>query len=218
MLEKEGVCQVTNYRCRVFGLLGASRPWSMKFTLAGGLSEAALSANFSAACSTLFTTAADGLQNLMTSDVTVTGTETQTLGPTMNKISATPTTLAIAGTAAGASLPWKDSALIEMSSTINTQKRFHGKVFLPPFAQSQLAADVYLAATMESVVDVFDVFFPAIHASGMQSFSYNHRLLKDLTPPYTVSFLNAYRASDKPTAQRRRVRKIVPTYYNGGAF
>ena len=89
---------------------------------------------------------------------------------------------------------------------------------LPALAQSQLAADIYLAATMESLQDVFDVFFPAIHASGMQSFSYNQRVLKDGTPAFTVSLLNSYRLSDKPSSQRRRTRKIIPTYYQGGAF
>ena len=177
-----------------------------------------MSTQFSAAVSTLWTTAADGIQNLTTSDVTVTGTETDTLNVSMKKLSGTPTTLAIAGTASGQSLDWRSSLLLEMSNTGFTQKRFKGKVFLPALAQSQLAADIYLAATMESLQDVFDVFFPAIHASGMQSFSYNQRVLKDGTPAFTVSLLNSYRLSDKPSSQRRRTRKIIPTYYQGGAF
>lgn len=209
---------MANYRCIIHGLLGASRPWTCTFHLTGGLTESAMETQFNNAVTALWTTAADGIQNLTTSDVTVVSTETQTLNASMKKLSGTPLNNAIAGTAAGASLPWKDAVLIEMYNTGQTSKRFHGKVFLPTLAQSQLAADVYIAAATESLQDVLDVFFPAIHASGMQSFSYNQRMLKDGTPPFTVSTLNQYRISDKPSTQRRRVRKIIPTYTIGTAF
>lgn len=186
--------------------------------LTGGVTEAALAATFNAAASALFTTATDGIQHLVTSDVTTTDTVVRTLGATMKTVSKTVTALALTGDGSGQSLPWKDSCVVEMYNSVILTKKAKGSFYLPAFAQSQLAADVYISANQESLQDVFDVFFPAIHTSGVQSFSFNARTLKDGTAPFTKTLLDKYRVSDKPTSQKGRTRKIIPTYTIGTAF
>lgn len=209
---------MTDFKCEIRGLIGATRRWSMGMHLTGGVSEAALAATFNAAASALFTTATDGIQHLVTSDVTTTDTVVRTLNVTMKTLSKTTSALALTGDGSGQSLPWKDSCVVEMYSSILNQKRARGSFYLPPFAQSQLAADVYISANQESLQDVLDVFFPAIHTSGVQSFSFNSKPLKDGTPAFTKTILDKYRVSDKPTSQKGRTRKIIPTYTIGTAF
>jgi hypothetical protein len=189
----------------------------MRWLLSGGVTEAAMSATFNAAALVLFNTAADGIQNLICSDVTTTVTEVATLSATMHEVSKTTAALALTGTAAGNSLPW-DSAFIERYTFPGVRKTQRGLTHLPPLAQSTLVSHVMTAATAESLQDVFDVFFPAIHAGGVVSFTYNAKALKDGTVPFTKQFPTGYEISDKPGSVEARADKVLPTYYPGGAF
>lgn len=209
---------MTDFYAKIHGTLGGSRTWSMGFHLTGGVSEASLSATFNAATIALFNTATDGIKNYVTSDVVATTTEVITLSAAMKLVSHTFATVNVTGVASGQSLPWQNSELVRMYSTTNNTKSANGHAYMPPFAESFVSAHVLTAGAMASMKTVYDVFFPAIHTSGVQSFVYNRRMLKDGTPPFTKHLLNAYELSNKPTTQRGRVRKVLPAYTLGGAF
>jgi hypothetical protein len=189
----------------------------MRWYLTGGVSEAALSATFNAAATALFTTAADGIQHLMCADVATSVTEVATLSALMTEVSKTTAAMALTGDAAGNSLPW-DSAFIERYNFAGVRKNQRGLTHLPPLAQSTLASHVMVPATAESLQDVFDVFFPAIHTGGVQSFVFNRKVLKDGTAPFSKQFPIGYEISDKPGSVEARADKVLPTYYPGGAF
>jgi len=189
----------------------------MRWLLTGGVSEATLSGTFNTAANTLFSTAADGIQNFMCSDVATTVTEVATLSATMKEISKTTAALAFTGTASGNSLPW-DSAYIERYTFPGVKKSQRGLTHLPPLAQSTLATHAMTPAVAESLQDVFDVFFPFIHTSGVQSFVFNAKVLKDGTAAYTKQFPTGYEISDKPGSVEARADKVLPTYYPGSTF
>jgi len=205
-----------NYSLKVNGLLGGSLPWSFGLFASGAGSESATSATFNTAVGTLFTTATNGIQNFITSDVTVTGTVTSTLNATMHQVTSTPGSLSITGTATGASLPW---SVAEVITTLTgfSQKSGHGRIFLPPFAESTVAAHIITSGTVTSLKTVFDTFFSTLVTDSILPFIFNRKALKDGTPPFTQKPLNSpyFKIGNKPHSQRRRVSKLVPTYVSG---
>jgi hypothetical protein len=208
---------VTDFRCTINGLLGGVRPWSMRWYLTGGVTEAAMSATFNAAATALFSTAADGIQHLMCADVTTVNTKVATLSGSMTEVSQTLAAMALTGDAAGNSLPW-DTAFLERYTFPGVKKSQRGFTHLPPMAQSTLVSHVMTPAVAESLQDVFDVFFPAIHTGGVQSFVFNGKNLKDGTVKHTKEIPTGYEISDKPGSVEARADKVLPTYYPGGAF
>jgi len=209
---------VTDFSGRVNGLLGAVLPWSFGFWMTGApASEGALATAFNNATSSLFTTAVNGLENFMSADVTVTGTVVSTLNATLHQTTQTINTLSITGTDANASLPWSTAEVVTLRSNLAT-KYGHGRIFLPPFAEDQIAAHVIKAATLTSMKTVFDAFFTSVTGAGVSFFIYNKKTLKNGQAPYTKTLLQAFDLSNKPAQQRRRVSKLVPTRTTGGVI
>jgi hypothetical protein len=208
---------MTDFHARIIGTLGGSRPWSMGFHLTGSVSEGTLSTTFTNAAIALFDTTTDGIKNYVTSDVVAVSTEVDTLSPTMTVVSGTTGTVNVTGIATGDSLPWHEAFLVQEYST-SKLKGARAYQYGPPLAETFSASHVWTAGFMASAKIVFDVFFPAIHASGVQSFSFNRLADVDGTPAFTKQLLSAYRLSNKPSTQRRRTKKVPTTYTNGGAF
>jgi hypothetical protein len=200
---------MANFSARVNGLLGGSLPWSFGFWLTAALAEGTVSTDFNNAVNTLFTTATNGLENFMSSDVTVTGTAVSTLNSTMHQTTKTSASLTITGTDANASLPWNVAEVLTLRSA-NATKWGHGRIYLPPFAEDQVTAHVIKAATMTSMQTVFNAFFASLTGAGISFFIFNKVQRKDGTAPYTVTAITGYDLSNKPAQQRRRVSKVVP--------
>lgn len=209
---------MTDFLCKIHGTLGGTLGWSMGFHLTGGVTEAALSSTFNAAAITLFNTTTDGIKNYCTSDVVATTTETISLNAQMKLLSHTFGTVNVTGVATGQSLPWDTAFLIQPYSTVLDIKAARGHAYGPPPAQSALSAHVFTSGFMTSMKNVWDVFFPALHTSGVTSFTYNRKPLKDGTAAFTKRTQNAYKISNKPSSQANRVNKVIPTYTLGGAF
>lgn len=201
---------MTNFRCTVLGLVGGDFQWTNRIHVSGATAEATLATDFADAITALYTTATDGLQNFMSADVTLTGVLVCTLNGTFHQTTGTEAALDIAGTDENASLPWDTSEVITWRTAQRT-KWGHGRWFLPPFAEDQIASHVIKAATTAKMKTVLDTFFESFGAAGVTPFIYNERTRKDGTPPYTITDLTNYDISDKPARQRRRVSKIVPT-------
>lgn len=205
---------MTNYRGTVNGLIGGTLPWSFRMHMAASLTEGQVSTNFSTSIGTLFTTATNGLENFMSADVTVTGTLVSTLSPQMKQTTGTRASLTITGTDASASLPWQTAEVVTWRTTM-LQKRGHGRIFLPPFAEDQVTAHVIKSATVTSMITVFNAFFTSMTGAGISFFIYNARTLKDGTAPFSTLVVTGYDVSNKPAVQRRRVSKVVPTRSTG---
>jgi len=201
---------MTNFRCTIQGLIGGDFEWTNRIHVSGATAESTLATDFADAVTALYTTATNGLQNFMSSDVTVTGVLVCTLNSTMHQTTGTPVSLDIAGTDENASLPW-DTAEIITWRTAQRTKWGHGRWFLPPFAEDQIASHVIKSATTAKMKDVFDTFFESFGSAGVSAFLYNDKTRKDGTPPYTMTDIINYDISDKPARQRRRVSKIIPT-------
>lgn len=190
----------------------------MGYHLAGSVSEGTLSSTFNAAAIALFNTTTNGLKNYLTSDIVAVSTEVDTLDPTTFAVtSGTTATVNVTGVASGETLPWHEAMLIQQYSS-SKKKGARAYQYVPAPAVSSLASHEWTAAFMASAKIVFDVFFPAIHASSVTSFSFNALEDVDLTPAHTIQTLSAYRIRKQPSTQRRRVKKIPSTYTLGGAF
>lgn len=201
---------MTNFRCTVSGLIGGTLPWSNRIHVEGATAESTLAVDFAASITALYTTAVNGLENFMSSDVTVTEVLVTTLNATMHQTTGTVEPITVAGTDANPSLPW-DTAEIITWRTAQLTHYGHGRWYLPPFAEDQIAAHVIKPATTAKMKLVLDPFFASLGSAGVTPFLYNGRTLKDGTPPYRVTNIINYDISDKPARQRRRVSKITPT-------
>jgi hypothetical protein len=207
---------MTNYRAVAGGLLGGSLPWSFRMGLQSSSTESTVADNWNVAIVALWNTATNGLQNFMSSDVTLTNTSVSTLNATFHQTTKTTvnTSLPIAGTDANASLPWNIAEVVTLRTGFAT-KSGHGRIFLPPFAEDQIAAHVIKAATITSMITVFNAFFASLTGAGHVPYVYNARTLKDGTLPFTLHPCTTYDISNKPAQQRRRVSKVVPTRTTG---
>lgn len=203
---------MTNYRAICSGLLGGSLPWSFHMGLQSSSTESTVADNWNVAIVALFTDATNGLEKFMSSDVTVTDTFVTTLNATFHQTTKTSvtTSLPITGTDVNASLPWSIAEVVTLRTGFAT-KWGHGRIFLPPFAEDQIAAHVIKAATITSMQTVFNTFFASLTGAGHVPYVYNARTLKDGTLPFTIRICNGYDISNKPARQSRRVSKIVPT-------
>jgi hypothetical protein len=178
--------------------------------MTGAASESSLATTFNTAAGTLFTTATDGLENFMSAEVS-------TLNATMHQTTKTTNGLTITGTDANASLPWSIAEVVTLRSALAT-KYGHGRIYLPPFAEDQVASHVLLSATLTSMKTVFDQFFTTVTGAGVSFFIFNKKTLKNGQAPYTKTLLNAFDISNKPARQSRRVSKVVPTRTTGGSI
>lgn len=203
---------MANYHCQASGLLGGSLPWSFGINWQSASTEATIAANWNAALVTLFTDATNGLQKFMSADVTFTSTFATTLNATFHQTTKTIVTtgLPVAGTDANASLPWSIAEVITLRTNL-ARKNGHGRFFLPPFAEDQIAAHVIKAATITSMQTVFNAFFASMTGAGHVPFVFNRKTLKDGTLPFQIELCTFYDISNKPARQSRRVSKLVPT-------
>lgn len=201
---------MTNFRCTVNGLIGGTLPWSNRLHVSGATAESTLATDFAASITALYTTATNGLENFMSADVTVTNVLVCTLNATMHQTTGTEAAVTVTGTDANPSLPWNTAEIVTWRTAQRT-KYGHGRWYLPPFAEDQIAAHVIKSATTAKMKIVLDAFFTSLGSAGVVPFIYNERTRKDGTPPYTMTNVINYDISDKPAGQRRRVSKIVPT-------
>jgi hypothetical protein len=201
---------MTDFRCTVHGLIGGNFEWSNRICVSGATAESTLATDFATAVTALYTTATNGLENFMSSDVTVTGILVTTLNATMHQTTGTRAGLSIAGTDSNPSLPWDTAEVVTWRSAQLTHWG-HGRWYLPPFAEDQIAAHVIKAATTAKMKLVLDPFFESFGSAGVVPFIYNQRPRKDGTAAFTKTNLINYDISDKPARQRRRVSKIIPT-------
>lgn len=203
-----------NYEFKTSGLLGGAFPWSYRWRGSSAASEATLAAAFATANTALWTTATNGLENFCSADVTVTGVLVATLNATMHWVSATPGVSTATGTDANASMPWNIAEVVTLRSA-GRRKSSHGRIFLPPFAEDQVASHVIIAATTAKMKIVFDAYWSAIGTAGVIPFVTNMKPLKDGTPAFTTQSYISYDISNKPAQQRRRVSKVVPLRVTG---
>lgn len=206
---------MATFSCRIFGLIGATLPWSTGILATGAISEAAASTLFNTQAGLLFSTAVNGLNNFMNADITVTKTNVATLDPvSFRQVTETPAVLAEVGTDANPSLPW-DTSIVITTRSARVNKGGHGRLFLPAFAEDQIAAHVLKAATTAKMKIVFDAFFPNLVGGGLQPIVMNRRATLSDPVAFTQKNIITYDISDKPARQRRRVSKVVPTRVSG---
>jgi hypothetical protein len=202
---------MANYRAQFAGQLGGSLPWSCRMNLQSSATEASVAATWNSAVVALWNTTTNGLKNFVSADVTLTDTSVSTLNATFHQTTKTDvtTSLPITGIDANASMPWNVAEVVTLRTGFAT-KSGHGRIFLPPFAEDQVAAHVIIAATITKMQTVFNTFFASLVGAGAVPFVYNARTLKDGTLPFTIKLCTFYDISNKPAQQRRRVSKVVP--------
>lgn len=206
---------MATYALRVNGQLGATLPWSFGFLATSGGTEAATSTTFNAAAVNLFQTATNGLNNFMSADITTQNTTTSTLDPvTFRQTTKTVANLAETGTDANPSLPWNIAFVIALRSN-QFNKSGHGRLFLPAFAEDQVVGHKLIAATTAKMKIVFDAFFAALLAGGVQPIVMNRQPTLSSPAAFTQKNIITYDISDKPAQQRRRVSKVIPTRVSG---
>jgi hypothetical protein len=199
----------------VNGLIGAILPWSTGLLATGSLSEAAASTLWNTQFGLLCSTATNGLNNFWSADITTTNTTVSTLDPaTFRQTTLTKATLSEVGTDANPSLPWNIAHVITLRSS-HDNKGGHGRMFLAPFAEDNIAAHVLKAAVTAKMKIVFDAFFAALVSGGLQPIVMNRQATLSDPVAFTQKALLTYDISDKPAQQRRRVSKLVPTRVSG---
>lgn len=201
---------MTNFRMEIHGLIGASLPWSIGFYFSGSVSESAASGTFNTAAGVLFTDATNGLDQFMNAEITTTLTTVSTMSSTFRQTTLTQATLSHLGTDANASLPW-NTAMVVTFRTASRTKFGHGRVFLPPFAEDNIASHVWKSTVTAKVAAGFQTLRTSMTSGGLTQFIVGKVVGVSGNPPFTPLTCTGGDVSDKPGQQRRRVSKVVPT-------
>jgi|SRR5215471_16211837 len=206
---------MTNYRCQVNGLLGASLPWSFSTYWQSSSSESSVQGQWHSAIDTFFNgTTPTGVKTLMNADVTVTETTTSTMSSTFHQTTLTPNTESIAGTDTHDSLPWQDAVVVTHRTALRNRSG-HGRFYLPPFGNDTVVAHILTSASQTIVRDAWQAVRNSMVGAGHTQIVLNKRPLKDGTAAFTIKTVTGFDVPNKLGVQRRRISKVVPTRLTG---
>jgi hypothetical protein len=192
---------VSNYICQANFILGAAFPASVGIKFTSALSEAAAETAFHAGIKAAWNSA--GLLALMPTTTSFVSTSTSTATGTWHQQTKTVTNEVIAGTGAGASLPYHDAMVCEFITAF-ADKHGHGRWYWPPLTAAALAAAGYnwAAATLTAAQTAFNAMFTAWRGN-LTPVLLNRTAL-------TTRNITGANISDMVAVQNRRADKRVP--------
>lgn len=199
---------MTNYLHVVSGNLNGSFPWSNRIYSSSGLAEGAAQTAWNNAITAFWSSAA--FKALMPTTLNITASYTSTMNASWKQTTKTTNTLALAGTAATAAMPYETCAILTLRTSQAT-KFGHGRWYIPTPAATAMAAAGYIwsAAFTAALAGAWN----ALTASnaGSLSFQLLHRTGTKTGPgALTIDQLHNADASDEIAVQRRRGDKRVP--------
>lgn len=209
---------MTIYRGVIKGTYASARTWSTGYHFNSTATGATVVAQLASAWTALWTDATNGYEKYTFTDVAVTQAIAYTLSASNRTTNVNPSSLTLAGTATGASLPFQTAPLVFMTGA-NDTKSDRGHMFLPTVAESAFSGDFLTAAFLTSMTAVFDTFFASMKTlPGYSAFSWNRATNKLGEPPWTQHILTNWQMSNKLATRRKRVRKTVPTSIVSGGM
>lgn len=209
------------YLCKVGGFYASFLPWSFSFKCETTVAESTVSSTLASAFTTLWNTTTDGYTNYATAGVTVTYAEAATLNPSLRLLSKTTTSLSLAGTTVGQSMPYSVGALVSFYNPAFDTKAYRTRLALPtPAAVSaDLSGGYWSSAFLTSLDNVLGPFWTSMHGlASFQMTSYNRLTNKQGEAPFTRHALTNWHVSTRPCSRRQRVRKQLPSYSTGGTL
>lgn len=193
---------MSNYLHVVSGLLNGAYPWSNRIYSSSGLAEGAAQTSWNNAISAFWASAA--FKALMPTTLTITASYTSTMSTAWKQTTKTSNTLALAGGAATAAMPYETCAILTLRTTQAT-KYGHGRWYIPtPAATAQAAAGYTWSAAFTAALAGAWNALTASNA-GALSFLLLHRTGTKTGPgALTTDQLHTGDASDEIAVQRRR--------------
>lgn len=202
---------MTFYRCTIKGTYASARTWTTSYHINSTATGSTVVSQLATAWTTFWTTVTNGYENYVFTDVAVTAAIVYQLSATNRTTNVFTSTLALAGTAAGNSLPFQTAPLIYMTGAQDT-KSDRGHMFLPTTDLASFTGDFLSPAFMSSMAIVVAGFFTSMKTlPGYSAFSWNRTVNKLGDPPYTQHILTNWQMSNKLATRRKRVRKVVAT-------
>lgn len=198
---------MTNYLHVVSGSLNSAFPFSNRVYSTSGLAEGAAQTSWNNAITAFWSSAA--FKALMPTTLTITACYTSTMSSAWKQTTKTSNTLALAGGAATASLPYETCAILTLRTSQAT-KYGHGRWYIPTPAATALSASGYFysAAFTAALAGAWNALTASV--AGSLSFQILHRTGTKTGPgPLTIDQLHTGDASDEVAVQRRRGDKRV---------
>lgn len=205
---------MTDYLATIRGVLPNGRPWSTSRHITSAQSEAALLTTWGNAWTTQWNLAVTGFGVAYTAGTTVTQYEVATLNGTMNKISKSTSTPALAGTDANSAGAQGTAVIIDWQSA-GTLKRQRGRQKMPAPAVDMSVDGVLTNTAATNFKANIDAIATAIRADGSTLFVFNrYKTVTDGAAPFTKTVLigNAL-VRDQLGSQNKRDRKVPKTYH-----
>lgn len=209
---------MTIYLVRARGLAAGADRFSFGYLCNSTAAESTVASTFTSAITTFWTTATNGYANLCSADVALVDTVVYTMNPSLRALSKTVTANAHAGTNTHDSLPFGVSVFVAMKGASDT-KSDRGGFKLPPPSNDQFVGHILTAAFQTSVKAVLDPFFTTMRGlAGYSAIKMNKHTNQQGDPPFTQHIMTSYSVSNKPSSNRNRTKKILPTAFVTGAI
>lgn len=205
---------MADYVATVRGVLPNGRAWSTSRHITSNQSEAALLTTWQNAWTTQWNLAVTGFGVAYTAGTTITQFEVGTLNGTMNKVSKSTATVALAGTDAN-SAGAQGTAIIVYWPSAGTLKRQRGRQKLPAPAVDMAVDGVLTNTAATNFKANVDAVATAIRADGSTIFVFNrYKTATDGAAPFTKTVLvGNVLVRDQLGSQNKRERKVPKTYH-----
>jgi hypothetical protein len=203
---------MTDYIAYVRGVLTDGRAWSTERHITSTQSPTALLTTWQNAWTSAWNLATTGLATVYDTGTSITGFEVGTLNATMNKVAKTTSSVSLAGTASGSSLPGSQSVVVDWTSTV-TQRYGRGRMALPAPAESQTAGDTISATPGANIKAAITSVQTAVQADGSTFFVFPKFKTVSGQPAFTKTVLTSFSVRKQLGTQRRRTRKTTKTYF-----
>ena len=203
---------MTDYVATVRGVLPNGRSWSTSRHITSAQSEAALLTTWANAWTSAWNLATTGLATVFTASTTITYFEVGTLNGTMRKVSKSPDTVSLVGSATGDAGADNTAIIVDWASA-GTMRNQRGRQFLPAPAESQVLGGVLSATPAGNIKAAMDSIATAVRADGSTYFVFPRYDTEGGVPAFTKTILigNAL-VRDQLGSQRKRERKVTKTY------
>jgi hypothetical protein len=205
---------MTDYYAQVSGAYSATVGWTFGRHITSAQSPSALLTTWQNAWTAAWNDGTHGMKVIYPTTTSITGFSVATLDTTYHQTAKVASTVSLAGTATGDTLPWQEAILVSLSSSTQIGRHSRGRFYLPALEETFVNGDVVVSTEVTRLSAAVNAVRAAVVADGSSFFSVFMGDPHSVPPrPIGPKFVtDVWKVSNKPARQSRRVRRIKPTY------
>jgi hypothetical protein len=201
-----------DFHATVNGTYGNGINWSFGANITSNQTGSGLLATWANAWASAWTAGGSGLDTLYPTTTEITGYRVAQFDPSWAQASAWTQNVAAPGVAVGDSLPYQEAVVVSLRGvTLGAKAR--GRFYMPALEETFVNNNQIVSTALSRLSGGVNLVKAAVTADGSTFFVYARPKKKPIVVPAGPKYVvNTFEVSNKPATQKRRTRKIKPTY------